>query len=232
LEGIGIKLNCSYPGCGDAGDIQHLTAAKYNLMLNPDRFTKQLCQQLKDDFGIPCLKNIVRPGLSGLRAWLGEVAEVFGKQKEFEAYMKMVESEYAESAKTIPATLRGKTVCILSITKDVEWLIEGALSAGMEILDVTVLNRTYYSNDLDLPTKYPFIKIVEEDDLVKAVNNVATIGADIVLSSARLPRDIVQVPIPMVQEDDPFFAVRYFTKIARRLMAPAEPGWREDVVRP
>jgi len=231
LESIGIKLNCSYPGCGDAGDIQHLTAAKYNLMLNPDRFTKQLCQQLEDDFGIPCLKNIVRPGLSGLRAWLGEVAEVFGRQKEFEAYMKVVESEYAESAKTIPATLRGKTVCILSITKDVEWLIEGALSAGMRILDVTVLNRTYYSNDLDLPTKYPFIKIVEEDDLVKAVTNVASIGADIVLSSARLPKDIVQVPIPMVQEDDPFFAVRYFTKIARRLMAPAQPGWRDDVVR-
>ena len=46
LEAIGVKLNCSYPGCGNAGDIQHITAARYNLMLNPDRFTRQLCQQL------------------------------------------------------------------------------------------------------------------------------------------------------------------------------------------
>lgn len=232
LEGIGVKLNCSYPGCGDAGDIQHLTAARYNLMLNPDRFTKQLCQQLEDDFGIPCLSNIIRPGLSGLRSWLGEVAEVFGKQKEFESYMEMVEKEYDESARTIPSTLRGKTVCILSITKDIEWLIEGALSAGMEILDVAVVNRSYYSNDTDLPSRYPFVRIVEEYDLMEEVTKVADRGADVVLSSARLPKDIVQIPIPMVQEDDPFFAIGYFTKIARRLMAPADPGWRDDVVRP
>ena len=232
LEGIGVKLNCSYPGCGDAGDIQHLTAARYNLMLNPDRFTKQLCQQLEDDFGIPCLSNIIRPGLSGLRSWLGEVAEVFGKQKEFESYMEMVEKEYDERARTIPSTLRGKTVCILSITKDIEWLIEGALSAGMEILDVAVVNRSYYSNDTDLPSRYPFVRIVEEYDLMEEVTKVADKGADVVLSSARLPKDIVQIPIPMVQEDDPFFAIGYFTKIARRLMAPADPGWREDVVRP
>ena len=232
LEAIGVKLNCSYPGCGDAGDIQRLRAARYNLMLNPDRFTKQLCQQLEDDFGIPCLRNIVRPGLSGLRSWLGEIAELFGKQKEFESYMRMIESEYAESAKTIPSSLRGKTVCILSITKDIEWLIEGALSAGMKILDVAVVNRSYYSNDTDLPSRYPFVRIVEEYDLMEEVTKVSGKGADIVLSSARLPKDIVQIPIPMVQEDDPFFAIRYFTKIARRLMAPAEPGWRKDVLRP
>ena len=232
LEAIGVKLNCSYPGCGDAGDIQRLRAARYNLMLNPDRFTKQLCQQLEDDFGSPCLRNIVRPGLSGLRSWLGEIAELFGKQKEFESYMGMIESEYAESAKTIPSSLRGKTVCILSITKDIEWLIEGALSAGMKILDVAVVNRSYYSNDTDLPSRYPFVRIVEEYDLMEEVTKVSGKGADIVLSSARLPKDIVQIPIPMVQEDDPFFAIRYFTKIARRLMAPAEPGWRKDVLRP
>ena len=43
-------------------------------MLNPDRFTKQLCQQLEDDFGIPAIKHIVRPGLTGMREWLGEIA--------------------------------------------------------------------------------------------------------------------------------------------------------------
>ena len=106
------------------------------------------------------------------------------------------------------------------------------ISAGMEILDVAVVNRSYYSNDTDLPSRYPFVRIVEEYDLMEEVTKVADRGADVVLSSARLPKDIVQIPIPMVQEDDPFFAIGYFTKIARRLMAPADPGWREDVVRP
>ena len=232
LEGIGVKLNCSYPGCGDAGDIQRLRAAKYNLMLNPDRFTKQLCQQLEDDFGMPYVRNIVRPGLSGLRAWLGEVAELFGKQKEFESYMKIIEKEYAESAKTIPASLRGKSARILSITKDIDWLIEGIESAGMKLLDVTVVNRSDYSNDTDLLSKYPFIRVIEENDLRKEASNPSIADADIVFSSARIPRDVIQIPIPMVQEDDPFFAIRYFTKAARRLMAPEEPGWRKDVVRP
>ncbi|MBP5394715.1 MAG: hypothetical protein J6Y18_02260, partial [Candidatus Methanomethylophilaceae archaeon] len=118
------------------------------------------------------------------------------------------------------------------ITKDIDWLIEGIESAGMKLLDVTVVNRSDYSNDTDLLSKYPFIRVIEENDLRKEASNPSIGDADIVFSSARIPGDVIQIPIPMVQEDDPFFAIRYFTKAARRLMAPEEPGWRKDVVRP
>ncbi len=232
LEAIGLRINTAYPGCGSTGDIDGLRAAKYNLMLNPDRFTKQLARQLEDDFGIPCLKNIVRPGLSGLRAWLGEVAERFGRQREFEAYMERVTAEYEVRARTIPQTLRGKHAKIVSITKDIDWLLEGAESAGMVIEDAVVVDRSDYTNDTDLESRFPVVRIVGSEEIKQEGTRILDSRPDIVFTSARLPTDLVQVAIPLVQEDDPFFAINFFTNAARRLMAPAEAGWRKDVVRP
>ena len=232
LEALGLKVNCAYPGCGHTSDIERITAAKYNLMLNPDRFTKQLCQQLDDDFGIPALKHIVRPGLTGMREWLGEIAEKFGKQKEFEAYMKLIESEYRVRAETIPSVLKGKRVHVMSISKDIDWLLEGAESAGMVLEDIAVVNRVDYTNDTDLESRYPQVRVIETNDLGPEKERVAEAKPDIVFTSARLPVGILQVPIPLVQEDDPFFAIKFFTETARKLMAPAEAGWRRDVVRP
>ena len=231
LNALGISINCAYPGCGGTSDIESLRAAKYNLMLNPDRFTKQLCLQLKDDFGIPAIGHIVRPGLSGLRGWLGEIAEKFGKQKEYEAYMERVTSEYEERAKSIPDTLRGKRAVIVSITKDVDWLLEGAESAGIVVEGAVVVDRSEYANDTDLVSKYPMVRVIQSEELKGESERIIGSRPDIIFTSARLPTDLVQVAIPLVQEDDPFFAIRFFTNAARRMMAPAEAGWRKDVVR-
>ena len=232
LSALGITINCAYPGCGGTSDIESLRAARYNLMLNPDRFTKQLCQQLEDDFGIPCIGHIIRPGLSGLRGWLGEVAEKFGRQKEFDAYMRRIESEYEERASSIPGTLKGKHAKIASITKDVDWLLEGAESAGIIVEDVVVVDRSEYANDTDLVSKYPMVRVIPSEDLRKEGEKLVESRPDIIFTSARLHTDLVQVAIPLVQEDDPFFAIKYFTNVARRMMAPKEAGWRKDVVRP
>ncbi len=232
LEAIGLRMNSAYPGCGEVSDIDGLRAAKYNLMLNPDRFTKQLARQLEDDFGIPCLNNIVRPGLSGLRAWLGEIAEKFGRTEEFESYMERIESEYRMRAASIPGTLRGKHAKIVSITKDIDWLLEGAESAGMVIEDAVVVDRSDYTNDTDLESRFPYVRVVGSEEMKREGTRILDSRPDIVFTSARLPTDLVQVAIPLVQEDDPFFAINFFTNAARRLMAPAEAGWRKDVVRP
>lgn len=232
LEAIGLKVNTAYPGCGSTSDIDDLRAAKYDLMLNPDRFTKQLAKQLEDDFGIPCLDNIVRPGLSGLRSWLGEVARKFGREKEFEEYMERVTAEYEVRAQSIPQTLKGKHAKIVSITKDIDWLLEGAESAGMIIEDAVVVDRSDYTNDIDLESRFPMVRVVGSEEIKQEGARILESRPDIVFTSARLPTDLVQVAIPLVQEDDPFFAINFFTNAARRLMAPAEAGWRKDVVRP
>ena len=231
LEALGIGVNTAYPGCSDISDVEGITAARYNLRLNPDRFTKQLCQQLEDDFGIPTSDNIVRPGISGFRRWLGEVAEKFGKQKEFDAYMRELESEYAERAKSIPPTLRGKRAKIISITKDIDWLLEGAEASGMEIVDAVAVDRSEYANDKSFNSDYPNLRIIQYDQIDKERENIGSGNPDLIFTSARLSTDLMQIPVPLVQEVDPFFAIKFFTETARRLMAPAEAGWRRDVVR-
>ena len=231
LHALGLTVNCAYPGCGGISDIERLRAAKYNILLNPDRFTKQLAQQLEDDFGIPCLDHMIRPGLTGMREWLGEVAEKFGRQKQFEEYMKKVEKEFDRRMAMLPPVLKGKKTRIIAITKDVDWLLEGARSAGMIVESAVVVDRSDYCNDSDLVSKYPMVRVIQSDDLRAEGEEIIRTRPDIIFTSARLPSDIVQLPIPMVQEDDPFYAIKFFTDAARKLMAPAEAGWRRDVVR-
>lgn len=230
VEALGIRINCAYPGCGSASDIERLRAAKYNLMLNPDRFTRQLCRQLEDDFGIPTLDNIVRPGLSGMASWLREIAERFGRIEHYERFMSGIRKEYEERAQNIPSVLRGKRARLISISKDVDWLLEGAESAGMIVEDAVVVNNSYYNNDSDLSSRYPMVRLVVADELKEEGERLMASKPDIIFTSARLPTDILQVAIPMVQEDDPFFAIKFFKDTARRIMAPAVAGWRKDVV--
>ena len=230
LSALGIEINCFYPGCGSTEELSRISSARYNLMINPDGFTVQLCQQLEDDFGIPRFENVVRPGLSGLRAWLGEVTDAFGKHAEYEAFIERIEKEYSELTGSLPSVLRGKRACIISMFKDVEWLLEGAESAGIILESVSVVNRSNYSSSLDLGTRFGNVRVLDTMDVAEETRRIESLKPDIVFTSARLVTELTQLPIPLTQEVDPFFAVEYLDKAARKLMAPAVAGWRKDVL--
>lgn len=231
LAAIGVEVACVLPGCGSVEELSKMRSAKYNLKLNPDIFTEKLCQQLEDEYGIPTLNNIVRPGLSGFRSWLGEVAEAFGKIDEYNSYIKEIEKEYSELASSVPSTLKGKRACVVSIIRDIDWLLEAAEATGIIVESIAVVNRSNYPVDTDLESRYDNVRVLETIDVQKETEMIDRISPDIVFTSAMLSTPLVQLPIPLIHEDDPFYAIGFFDKVARKLMAPAEPGWRKDVVR-
>lgn len=232
LESIGVSVNCLYPGCSDIGEIERIGSARYALRLNPDRFADQLCQQLQDDFDVQPIGNVVRPGMRGLRAWLGEVAERFGRIREFDALMSSVEREYESYMETVPKILSGMRYGVVSFSKDIDWLLEGAESLGMVLSKAVIVNRSDYSNDLGLADTYDNVMIVDASRLEAESADVISSEPDIVFTTSMMRADVKQMAIPMVPNDDPFFAVDYFTRAARLMMSPDEPGWRRDVVRP
>lgn len=232
LDSIGVRVNCLYPGCSSLGEIEKIASARFNVKLNPDRFTEQLCDQLLDDFGIPSIGNIVRPGIAGLRAWLGEVAERFGRMDGFRKVMEGVEEEYRARMIAVPRILRGRRYSVISLSRDIDWILEGAESLGMVLDSAVIVDRSDYSNDLGLVSSCDGVKVVDASDLMSESASVIAAGSDIVFTTSIMKADVKQMPIPMVQNDDPFFAADYFTRAARLLMSPDCPGWRRDAVRP
>ena len=230
LNRLGVKVNCLFPAGSSVESLSHIDSARLNIMTNPDFFTIQLCTYLEERFGIQLSPVPVRPGIRGTLSWLGYVADMFGKQKEFGILRKELEEEFRNSISRYSRSLRGKRFCILSASKDIDWILEATEAVGMERLRATVVDRSDYSNDMNVTNEYPGIEIVKKIDIEKERKVIEELAPDLVISTMPIGLDIPFISVPLVQTPGPFSGVEYIKRINAILISSKKEGWRKDVV--
>ena len=230
LRCIGIRVNCCYPGCCDISDIENIRSARYNLMMNPDTFTKRLCEHLEDSYGIPTLPSVVRPGLKGMESWIFDIAEAFGKEKEAKALMDDVRREYDAFISGFRPVLEGKRFCMLSVTRDVHWVLEAAEAAGMIAERVVLGDRSDYTNDLRVEISGPNIHNIPDFNIEEEKENFRRIGPDIVFCTSMLGTGLQEMTLPTISDAGPMAGAEYIARVSRLMCAPAEEGWKKDVL--
>ena len=227
---LGIGINCLFPACDDIDAIRRISSAKANLKMNPDVFTEQLCDYLGDRFGIPTCPVPVRPGISGTMSWLTSVAEQFGKEDRLDSLRKEIEEEFDSLISGYKKVLKGKRICILSITKDIDWIIEATERAGMIRERTVVLERSDYSNDMGLKNEYPDIIMIKNDQLMDEKENMERMSPDVLISTMPITKKIPFMPIPLVHIPSPFTGIDFIKRLAVMISYDKEEGWRKDVL--
>lgn len=230
LSKLGIKINCKYLGDADIEDLKKLTEAKFNLLLNPDRFSMMLKQFLEDNYGMTFSNHIARPGLKATTEWIREIGECFGRTDAAENIIQEICTEYKLHLEFLKNNLQNKTVYVASMNRDIDWILEMLEGAGMEIIKAVVIDRPDYTMDYDIKAAYPFVEIIEKYEINELINDINTKNPDILISA--YPMDvnphIVQRYIPLVPDIGPFGALELADSWVSFMKAPAEEGWRKD----
>lgn len=230
LGRLGIRVNCIFPAGDTIDAVERIGSARLDIMSNPDVFTIQLCRFLQDRFSIPYSPVPVRPGIRGTVSWLIPVAEMFGKERELEGLRSEIASEFEDLLAPYRKVLEGRTFCLISASKDIDWILEAAESAGMRRLRVAVVDRTDYYNDMGVANDYPDIHLIKMDQMASEKNIVKELHPDLVISTLPTGLDTPHVTIPTVQEPGPFTGVEFIRRVASILLSSKKEGWRKDVL--
>ncbi len=230
LRSLGIGVNCLLPGCDSLDSVERISSAKLNLRMNPDVFTDQLCDYLQDRFGIGRCPIPIRPGIKGTLSWLGYIAEFFGRQDRFETVRKELIEEYDESISRYRKVLKGKRFCMLSATKDIDWIMEATEKVGMIRERTLIVERSDYSNDMEIQNDYDNIEIVRTLDVAKEREIIESISPDIVISTLPITSKYPHMPVPLVHVPSPFTGIDFVRRLAVMTVSRGQEGWRKDVV--
>lgn len=230
LNSVGIGVNCLFPGAGDIDSLKKISSAKMNLMVNPDVFTVQLCTYLKDKFGTDVSPIPVRPGICGTAAWMGRLAGFFSRTEEYNRFMADIKSEFEKQIAVYRQVLKGKRYCIISATRDIDWIAEAVEAAGMIGERTVVVDRTDFSNETDIIGKIPGMICVKDIDIAEERKIIEDLRPDLIISTAHMGMDIPNVSVPLVSHPNPFTGVAFVREIALLLHTYGKEGWRKDVI--
>ena len=231
LAEMGITVNCVLPGISDMDSVRNAPNAAANLRMTTDNFADKICTFLSDGYGIETLPVPVRGGLSGAREWIRCVGAYFHKEDEAEALLARMEKKFRGMFVQARGLLSGKRAVVLSLTRDVDWILESLEACGVTVARGYVFNRLDYTRDLDAGLKPEGFEIITGTDMPRVMEEIRAAAPDVVLSMAPVDagRSVFQARIPMTAGIDPFAGKALADSIARGMLAPETEGWREDV---
>ena len=230
LERLGIGINCLIPGCDSIESYERISSARLNVRMNPDVFTDQLCDYLRDRFGIERCPFPIRPGISGTLSWMRYIADYFGKGDRFERMKVELMEEYDSRISRYRKILQGKRFCMLSATKDIDWILEAAEKVGMVRERAVIVERSDYSNDMEITNDYPDIEVVKNLDVTAEKETVERISPDVMISALPITSKIPNMPIPLVHVPGPFTGIDFVRRMAVMMVSRGQEGWRRDVL--
>ena len=230
LSRLGIGINCLVPGCDSLDRYERISSAKLDLRMNPDVFTDQLCDYLQDRFGIERCPIPIRPGIKGTTAWLRYIAEYFGKKDRFITIEKELKDEFESLVSGYRKVLGGKRFCILSATKDIDWIMEATEEVGMIRERTVIVERSDYSNDMELENEFPDVQVVKKVDVETEREAIEKISPDVVIATFPITPSFAYMPIPLVHVPSPFTGIDFLRRMAVMMVSTGQEGWRRDVV--
>ena len=231
LSQMGVSVNCVLPGVTDMESIRHVTDASVNLRINGDLFSEKICLFLRDEYGMEYLETPVRGGVSGTRQWLEAVGAYFNRMEEAAEVVSTVEERFRDMLAGARDLLHDKTAAIMSLSGDVDWILESLDAAGIRLLKGYVYYRPDYSPNLDSEIfAKGFVKFTSDEGR-KVMDEVSEMHPDILLTMATADVDpsIYQARTPCAPDTDPYAGKALIDSLARGMLAPAREGWREDV---
>jgi len=230
LERVGTGLNCGCLGNTDIQSITEIAAADLSIMMSPDRFALMMKDFLSDEYGLRFTENIIRPGLGETKRWITEISSKIGQERNAQELIEEFEKGFEDRLVPLRPDLEGRSVYIVGTNKDIDWIMETIIGCGMNIMRTVTVDLTDHSKDYDLKVNYP-AESVSGNDIGAVKEDIMERRPDLLITS--YPMDIgtatEQCFIPLVPDVGPFSGPDFAVSWVRKLKAPKEEGWKDDV---
>ena len=232
LNQMGIEANCNCVGNTSIESIKNVAEAKMSILITPDRFALMLRDFLVDEYNLEFARSVVRPGLNETRIWIKEVGKYFGKEKEAEIVVASIDKEYSRLVTALSKDLKGRSVYVVGTQKDIGWILEVMNECGMNIQRAVIIDLSDHSKDLSLDLDYD-VEIIKNEDFCKIMDDITLRRPELLITTYPIDLDIKteQCFIPIAPDVGPYVGPQLAETWVKRLKAPAEEGWRKDVVR-
>jgi hypothetical protein len=93
-----------------------------------------------------------------------------------------------------------------------------------------IVERSDYSNDMEIQNDYDNIEIVRTLDVAKEREIIESISPDIVISTLPITSKYPHMPVPLVHVPSPFTGIDFVRRLAVMTVSRGQEGWRKDVV--
>ncbi|MFA6680336.1 MAG: hypothetical protein WCR96_07620, partial [Candidatus Methanomethylophilaceae archaeon] len=140
--------------------------------------------------------------------------------------------EFLNRIETLKPKLEGCPVYLLSLHKDIDWIMEVIKSTGMTIQRALVIDRPDYSNDFRIRNRFPEVEYLSEYNLEDIKKDIVKRDPKLLLvpNNITLEKRIEKCYIPLVPDIGPMSGVDFAEQWIRAMTAPVEEGWRKDAV--
>jgi len=145
LERMGVSVNCRFIYDTSLEAIENLCAAQLNLLAYKDHSGTTIERFLTDEYGCKFFEMAFPVGFAETETWLNRAASYFGCPDVAQAIIAENRERYESEISKLRETLAGKKLMIITYNYELDWIIQAALDARIEIVKVGLLN--YYQDE-------------------------------------------------------------------------------------
>ncbi len=231
LAEMGIGVNCRFIRRTSVKELRTFQRAKLNLPAYRDHFGRVLENYLRENFDAEFLATPFPVGFEETAEWLGGIARFFDKEEIAQAIIKKHRDSFEKRVARLRPSLSGKRMMIVTYLHDIDWIVETALAAGMEIVKAGILNysqdhlfRSRYSGKFPVETDYPPEK--RDADLREYDPHILICN----YAPANLSMRVHLDTIPLCPDVGFYGGLHFAERWARLMKAPVREGWRDDTM--
>lgn len=229
LQRMGMSINCRFIGGTDVTSIEGFKKAGVSILANTDRFARMLARFLSDEHGVKVMENPLAAGMAGTESWIRELSAITGVDAE--AILDELRAEYRQSLEPLRKELQGRSACIISMHKDIDWLIDTIDDLGIELRRAVVVDRSDHLMDYHVGNRHgERMEFLSDYVMSEVVERSLSLSPDILLSTYPVTDSdgVVQERIPMVPDIGHLAPLELARHWALALKAPRREGWRDE----
>lgn len=231
LHQMEITVNCRFLCETTCEKLASFASAPLNLLAYRDYTGMMLEDFFKREYHLNFLERGFPVGFEDTREWLLEVGEFFGKTTIANRIIEAQKEIYFSRMEKVRPVLQGKKLMIVTYNHEIDWIIEAAMDAEMEIVKIGILN---FSQDEGFRTRLNLETEVEENYNRDRLNqDVAMYQPDIFLSnysSSMENKELLQDTIPMCPDVGFFSGLLMMERWTKLLDMNLQGEWKDDEV--
>ncbi|MCR6546050.1 AAA family ATPase [Dehalobacterium formicoaceticum] len=231
LTPLGITVNCRYLCETTVDQIRNFMRAPLNILAHQDYTGRLLKRFFQKEYGAVFLDDPFPIGFYETKNWLAKVADFFHKTHLLPQVIADNEAVYRREIEALKKVLKGKKLMVVAYNHQLDWLLEVALDAGMEIVKVGILD---FSQDAVFVTRFGGqFPLEEKYDPRAREKDIQELRPDLFLSNyaiSDLEGKVVADTIPYTPDVGFFSGLCLAKRWAKLMQINLVEGWKKDEI--
>ena len=229
LQRLGLRVNARFLSSVRVDELERFCSAELTLPAYLDYTAQMPIRLFTEEYGVEVFERAFPVGFDDTCDWLRGIAERFGTQEQAEELITELATRAERAYEELRPALAGKRLMVITYSRELDWVLKTALSCGMEIVKVGVLD---YSQDEGFRTTITEpLDIDEHYDPSKRDEDIRRLRPDVLLTNyASSMGEHVPVAdvIPMIPDVGFESGIMMARRWARLLKLDLKGGWHDD----